>query len=232
MDKPSQKQLAENNQTAKSARKRANKIKALIKKDIQSGEIDKVRSVFMRYDFSDDLLIKEYGALATTSKRLTQKQKDRMYEVSLEIAMPYGLKNGLWIKNLNGRKYYQTLGKMRQDIDEEYSCKTSLEFMLADRIVASYWRAMNCNMLFNSFTELENGHCSFNQIKINLLKELNKGMELADRQLNADIVLLKELKQPALRVNVKTNTAFVSQNQQFNINPPNENNSNENIESK
>jgi len=73
---------------------------------------------------------------------------------------------------------------------------------------------------------------SFNQLRVNILKEFNKGIESANRQLNADIILLQELKQPALKVNVKTNTAFVSQNQQFNINPPNKNNSNENIESK
>ena len=36
-----------------------------------------------------------------------------------------------------------------------------------------------------------------------------------------DIILLKEMKQPALKVNVKTNNAFIGENQQFNNNVEN-----------
>ncbi|NCS31955.1 hypothetical protein GW793_00505 [bacterium] len=51
---------------------------------------------------------------------------------------------------------------------------------------------------------------------MNIIRELSKGLESASRQLNTSILLLKELKQPAL--NVKVKTAIIGQNQQFNVN--------------
>ncbi|MCX6760450.1 MAG: hypothetical protein NTW46_03870 [Candidatus Nealsonbacteria bacterium] len=228
MNKISQKQSEKNHQGVKPAGTRAEEIKSLVKRGLQSDKISEMRNAFMQDIFSDDGLIKEYGALVSATKKLTPKQVERREELSSDITMSYGLKNGLWAKNLSYGKYHKALGRMRHDIATEYSCKTSLELMLADRIVASYWRAMNCDMAFNRLAEEEDGGLSFDQLRVNVLKEFSRGIELASRQLNADIILLKELKQPVLKVNVKTNTAFVSQNQQFNINPDQD----ENIEPK
>ena len=118
--------------------------------------------------------------------------------------------------------------KMRHDIAEEYSCKTASELMLADRIVANYWRAMRYDSSFNYIIEKPGGGFTFDQLKVNVLKEFNKGLELAGRQLNADIILLKELKQPRVSIKVKTDNAYLAQNQQININSEKD----ENIESK
>jgi len=176
----------------------------------------------------DHQLLKEYSNLDLNSKRLTPSQEKRKEELKVELAMLYGLENGIWIANLSYEKYYAALGKMRQNIVRQYNCRGSLELMLADRIVASYWRAMRCDMMFNRLMEKEDGSFSYDQLKVNILKEFNKGIELANRQLNANIILLKELKQPPLSVSIKSKTAFVAQNQQLNINP----NKNENVQPK
>ncbi|MGB9726697.1 MAG: hypothetical protein ACPLXB_01210 [Minisyncoccia bacterium] len=223
-----EKQIQTKYQNAKLGSTRANSIKKLVKQEIQPDKIDKLRNILMQDVFADDELIKEYVDLLIKREKLTPKQLKKRNELLFKITMPYGLKNGLWIRNLSHGKYCQTLGKIRHDIVKECSCETSLELMLTDRIVASYWRAMRCDMIFNRVIENEDGEFSFDQLKVNILKELNKGIELADRQLNTNIVLLKELKQPSLNVNVKTKTAFVAQNQQLNINPSNKNNSNKN----
>jgi hypothetical protein len=218
MNKPSQKQSS----------KRLSKIKSLVEQGAQPNKIEKIKNLLIQDDVSDDEDIKELDKLWSL-QRLTIKQNERSKELSDKLTMKYGLKNGLWAKNLGQNiKCYPTLGQMRHDIVVDYSCKTSLEFMLADRIVANYWRAFNCDKVINRFMEGENGTFSYNQTNINLMKELNKGIEISERQLKADIILLKELKQPALKINVKSNTAFVSQNQQFNINPE----EHENIEPK
>jgi len=182
----------------------------------------------------DHQLLKEYSNLDFNSKRLTPSQEKRKEELKVELGMLYGLENGIWTANLSYGKYYAALGKMRQNIVRQYNCRGSLELMLADRIVASYWRAMRYDRMFNYSVEKENGGFSFDQLKVNVLKEFNKGLELADRQLNTNIILLKELKQPKLNIKVRTDSAYIAQNQQLNINPPNKDNpnKNENIEPK
>jgi hypothetical protein len=193
--------------------------KKLIKQEMPPDKIDEIRNVFIEDFSSDDKLIKEYTDLVIKSKKLTPEQIERRDELAFELFTQYGLKNGIWIKNLSHDKYYRALGKMRHDIVAECSCKTSLELMIADRIVASYWRALRYDMIWNRLVENEEGRFSFDQLKVNILKEFTKGVELANRQLSANIILLKELRQPPLNISVKTKTAFVAQNQQLNVNP-------------
>jgi len=215
-------------QSAKLNKAKTDNNKKLVKQEIQPDKIDELRHIFMKDIFPDDESIKECADLVVKSKRLTPKQIEKKDELAFELVMKYGLKNGIWAKNLDHDKYYEALEKIRHDIVAECSCKNSLELMIADRIVANYWRAMKCDRIFNRLMENEDGKFSFDQLKVNILKELNKGMDFANRQLNANIILLKELKQPKLNVKVNTRSAFIGENQQFNVNKQ----KNENIEPK
>jgi len=181
-------------------------------------------------NFTDDeRFLKEYIELKRI-KNKTKEQENRESKLVQELLALHGLDNGIWTATLSRSQYYGALSKMRQDIVKKYNCKTPIELMLADRIVASYWRAMKCDMIFNHLVEKEDGSFSFDQLKVNVIKEFNKGIELANRQLNANIILLKELKQPQLNVRVKTDSAYIARNQQVNINPPDKTNTNnENI---
>jgi hypothetical protein len=154
-------------------------------------------------------------------KELSPAQVDRKKKLIEELAILYGLENGIWAANLAREKYYSSLARMRSDVVKDFNCRTSLELMLADRIVAHYWRAMKNDTIINFLTEDENSKYSFNQQKINILNELHRGVEFADRQLVAKIILLKELKQPQLNIKVTTKNAFVSQNQQINVDKKN-----------
>jgi hypothetical protein len=157
------------------------------------------------------------------NKELPEAQKKEKLDKSInELGMFYGLENGLWAANLDHQKYYLPLTRMRQKVISDYNCKTSAELMLADSIVSSYWRIIKNEMRINRLVEKEDGKFSFDQLKINVLKELNKEVDLANRRMNMNIILLKEMKQPALKVNVKTNNAFIGENQQFNNNQNNE----------
>jgi len=205
--------------------------KKLIKTEDRGNKIKRATQWLTEsFDASDVAIMEEYADLKEKNK-LTPTEEKRKDELRIKIAMIHGLKNGIWLGNLSYEKYFCALVTMRSSLIKEHDCKTSLEFMLVDRIVASYWRAMKYDMYFNHLTEKEDGSWSYDQLKINALKEFNKGIELANRQLNANIILLKELKQPKLNVNVKTKTAFVAQNQQFNVNKQDDQ-QNENIEPK
>jgi|SRR3989344_2175234 len=149
-------------------------------------------------------------------KELTAEEEKKTEELKLEISIANGLKNGLWVANLSYEKYYKFLATTRSMLVKEYDCKTPIELMLADRIVGNYWRSMKLDMILHRLIETDDSRYTFNDSKMNIIRELSKGLESASRQLNTSIMLLKELKQPAL--NVKVKNAIIGQNQQFNVN--------------
>ena len=192
--------------------------------------LEKVKEAYCQNDMfvGDKNMLSEYRDLHQKLDKLTPNEKKRKDQLSTELFMTYGLENGIWATNLGHSKYYSSLAQIRLNIVKDYDCKSSLELMLADRIVAHYWRAMRNDTLLNRYIENGDGSFSINQLKINMIREFNNGTERADRQLNADIILLKELKQPKLNIKVTTENAFIAQNQQVNAGSPN----NENIQPK
>jgi len=205
--------------------------KAMIKKDDKKDKIEKILQVFTESMGASRDGVEEYIDL-TEKKKLTQKEEKRRDELQLEIAKANGLQNGIWAANLSYGKYFKFLATTRSNLVKEYDCKTPLELMLVDRIVANYWRSMKLDMILNRLIETEEGGYSFNDSKMNVIRELGKGLESASRQLNTSILFLKELKQPKLNVKVNTENAFIGQNQQFNVNKQNEQQQDEIIEPK
>jgi hypothetical protein len=62
--------------------------------------------------------------------------------------------------------------------------------------------------------ETEDGGYSFNPSKVSILKEARNLIEQAHRQIDVSLTMLKNLKQPQIKVNVKTDNAYFAQNQQ------------------
>ena len=194
-----------------------NKTKELTKKEERQAEIERWRKIYSEsIDFSiTDSKIGELVDLLD-KKKLTAKEEDKKARLQLEMAKAYGLKNGIWAINVGYERYHGFLATTRSMLIKEYDCKTSIELMLVDRIVANYWRSMRLDTTLNQLIERKEGGYTFNDSKMNVIRELSKGLESANRLLNTSIMLLKELKQPAL--NVKVKNAIIGQNQQFNVN--------------
>jgi len=148
--------------------------------------------------------------------------KEKFDDSAMNLSMFYAIENGVWVSNLSYGKYQPMFSKMRKQIVEEYGCKSPSELMLADSIVANYWLIMRNQMNLARMVENEDGGYTFNQSKINIINILNKVVDSSSRRLYSTISLLKELKQPSLKVNVKTNNAFIGHNQQFNDNKNND----------
>jgi hypothetical protein len=87
--------------------------------------------------------------------------------------------------------------------------------MLVDQIIAAYWRQMKYELYAFRLPTNGNGGWTFDQLKVNVLKEVRKQIEQAQRQIEVCITQLKNLKQPPLKVNVKTDSAYFAQNQQI-----------------
>jgi len=52
------------------------------------------------------------------------------------------------------------------------------------------------------------------EAKMKIITELHKGIELANRQFETSLTMLKNLKQPRLNVRVTADNAYLAQNQQ------------------
>ena len=108
---------------------------------------------------------------------------------------------------------------LKDEIVRDYNCQTTLELMLAGRISTLYWRIARWEKWLNSlFEHGDDVYCYFNQNEnVSAVRELGKGIESAHRQMITSIALLKELKHPPLNLKIKTQGAFIAQNQQINV---------------
>lgn len=112
---------------------------------------------------------------------------------------------------------------IRQRLIEEHDCKTAVELILVDELAAAYLRLMKYEKYVNILPENKDGGYTFNQLTINALKEARGQIEQAHRQITMALTQLKDIKQPALKVNVKAESAYFAQNQQvINEKPQNE----------
>lgn len=172
---------------------------------------DRFRQGF--YPTDDRKLISEY--FQSDKKIETPEQKEKTTKIFKELLYFHSLENGFLLTHISkGGDKVAALSKIRRDFIEEYGCKTPSELMLADKIISAYWRKMRYEHYLHHFIENDNGGISFDQLKVNIVKELHKGIELADREFSLNLTLLKELKQPKLNVKVNAENAYIAQNQQ------------------
>lgn len=187
---------------------------ALVETKSASTEIDNLRKFFTTPFINENKLLKEYNKLEKLKKR-SKEQDDRKEKLTLELAILHGLENGILLYGVtNDTNSSQGLAKIRQDFISEYKCQTTSELMLIDRITIAYWRGMRYEMYLNRLIEKEPGHFSFDELKVRVLKELHKGIDLANRQFETGLTLLQNLKQPRLNVRVTADNAYLAQNQQ------------------
>lgn len=188
--------------------------KALAKKELTQVELDDLKKFFATPFLGEKRRLREFDELDKT-KKLTKEQEKRKTELTTELAVLNGLENGTILHTLiSDNKFGDALLKIRKDLLEEHQCKTPSEIMLADRIVAAYWKNMRYEMYLYRLTEPEPNSFLLNEFKIKALKELHKGIELANRQFETGLTMLKNLKQPKLNVRVTADNAYVAQNQQ------------------
>ncbi len=199
--------------------------KKLIKKQDRKAELDRITGVFDKSMTADGVGIEEILTLVNKEK-LTEQETKRLNQLSQEVTEIHGLKNGFWAGATTYKKYRNFIYTTRANLIKEYDCKTSIELMLVDRIVANYWRAMRIETLLCSYIEWNDDY-PFSQLRVNIVKELGKSLESASRQMTTSILLLKEMKQPGLNVKINAGNAFVGHNQQFNLNKNENNETNE-----
>jgi hypothetical protein len=94
----------------------------------------------------------------------------------------------------------------------EYDCKTASEKALAQLTAQAHVRALQYAQSLNNAVAQNNATPNLNVFFAIMSKEIDR----ANRQFIAGLTTLKQIKNPAIAVTLKTQAAFIAQNQQFN----------------
>jgi hypothetical protein len=128
-----------------------------------------------------------------------------------------GVVNGSVVEGSVNINHRQQVLRLREDLIKEFKADSVSELMVIDMVINAYFRTIHTTSVYNSFLLAKNGSISYDQTKINMIKELGKQIELANKQFLSTLTILKEMKQPPINIKV-SGQAFVGQNQQFNKN--------------
>lgn len=102
--------------------------------------------------------------------------------------------------------------EMCQSLEKEYEVQTPSEKALVQATVLAYCQMQECSRLFLSRLSPE----YLSHEKAHYLSITSKGIDIAYRRFIQGIQMLKQIKMPPLKVNIKTGNAFLAQNQQIN----------------
>lgn len=179
-------------------------------------EVQELKNLYKNVDVENmiDKFVVEYLTLKKNPNKSKQQEKQQA-DLQLKVAYMTALDNGTFLDMIpvKAEEQYGLLS-LRQRLVKENDCKSAMELILVDQLAAAYWRLMKYELYANRLPAKEDDRWSFDQLKVNVLKEVRNNIEQAHRQINMSLTMLKDLKQPQLRVNVKTDNAYFAQNQQ------------------
>ncbi len=140
-----------------------------------------------------------------------------------KLTLAYGLETGQPLSESVEKRFWGLAAQVKRELEHEYDCKKSSEKALVDIVVNSYVRRISISKKFEICQNFER----FSNERTNYLGMLSKEIDRAHRQFLSGLEMLRIMKQPTLKVNVKTNNAFIGENQQFNNNQAQKNETNE-----
>ncbi|OHA72699.1 MAG: hypothetical protein A3A27_02425 [Candidatus Wildermuthbacteria bacterium RIFCSPLOWO2_01_FULL_47_18] len=111
----------------------------------------------------------------------------------------------------------------------DFDCKTDADKILAESAAIAFMRYLDSSRRLNGCMDIVE---YISDERTRYLGYLSKQMDRAHRQYLSALMTLKQLKAPAIEMNIKTKNTFVAQNQQINATQPTESNKNETIDPK
>lgn len=96
-----------------------------------------------------------------------------------------------------------------RNLQKEYQCETPSEKATAELVAINFIRTLEIQYKINSYL----GRGEITDMGVRYLAVLSKELDKANRHYLSALQTLKVIKQPALEVNIKTQTAVVGQNQ-------------------
>lgn len=110
-------------------------------------------------------------------------------------------------------QYRIPVKELAKQIISDYGCRTSIEKTLASNIAHSYINVLDNTRRLNNELNCK----EINGNRTAYIAALSKQVDRTNRQFLNSIMVLKQIKAPVIEMNIRANTAFVSQNQQVNV---------------
>ena len=148
---------------------------------------------------------------------------DEVMKNMVAVSLAYSQESGCALMESIDPRYRGFALQLRESLQREFDCKNPSEIALVDQAVNSHIRKITYSKLMESRNEPE----WLSHEKVALLNFYSREIDRAHRQFISSIETLKFIKQPSIKVNVKTNNAFIGENQQFNNNQTQKDENNE-----
>lgn len=213
MNEISQKQVDTNNQNTKLDEVK-NKQEKAISKNLTREEKKNLIKESLIVDCEPNRIIQtaaeKITAIASAGKKEREKAEKEFMEIADKSLMPLGLETHYTLSETVYDRYRPLIIEITRQIEKEYDCKTPTEKILAETIAGSHMRIINYSKKLNTLTEERYLSAERNGYGSILSKEIDR----AQKHLMIAITTLKQIKNPPIELNIKTKTAFVTQNQQ------------------
>lgn len=160
--------------------------------------------------FKEALELYEEG-LQEKDKKKYNKISDKLNnEYGLKLFQTLGLDTKFFLINSVKEEYKLFVIEMARELEKEYEVKSPSEKALVQTATLSFVQYLRYSGLMHANVM---HHCTDNYLAV-----LSKETDRAYRRYVSSLQILQQKKSPSIKVNVKTNHAFVAQNQQINHN--------------
>jgi len=150
--------------------------------------------------------------LSTVGGERNEARKD-FDEKALELTHALSLDTHFALMDSLNKKYQAFARDFSSQLVNEYKCTTVLEKSLAEIITSSFIRVIDNSRRLNDLL-----NCTDIGINRNIyIANLSKQVDRAHRQYLSSLMTLRQIKAPSIEMNIRAHTAFVSQNQQINV---------------
>ena len=142
-------------------------------------------------------------------KKAGKKQRLKLEDSIFKALTLLEFDNGM-LMTLALPEHYETLAiNMSRELQVEYGCKTISEKATAELIAINYCRTLEIQRRINSY--LQEG--SITDMGVRFLGVLSKELDRANRHYLMAVQTLRAMKQPPLKLTIKTDTAILGKNQ-------------------
>jgi len=141
------------------------------------------------------------------------KAKQELSKMSLDLFRSLELETQANLMESVDENYRSLAKDLTSKIIIENNCTKTEEKMLAEVMVGSFIRYIDNSRRLNNEYNCTNITTNRN----NYIAILSKQVDRANRQYLSSLMALKQLKSPNIEMNIKTQNAFVSNNQQINV---------------
>lgn len=155
----------------------------------------------------------------TMDENIGKGTNDDMCQQFVETSMALGLNTHLPVADSVPKEFRSFLVSVTKETERDYNCDTAPAKALAQTIALCHVRIICYTKRLN---EMLPNEVSPHKSKNGYYELLGKEIERTQRQLNSTTLTLKQLTTQTQPLNVKANTAFIAQNQQFNHNETND----------